>query len=502
MLKRFQEFYERAPLAAILWLGLIFRLISVFFSKGYGMHDDHFLVIEAAESWAQGFDYNNWLPGNTKNGEPTGHSFFYVGLHYLFFKFCQFIGFTDPEAKMFVVRLFHAIWSMLTIYFGYRITEKLTGKDEARIVGMLLALFWFYPILSVRTMVEMVCVPFMMLSFWYLLKSEKTSMKEFAIAGLFMGLSIGVRIQTYLIWGGIGLVLLFNRQILGAVIFGITSVVALFFTQITDLIFWGRPFAEMSQYIFYNSSHYDEYITQKWYQYILLLFGLLIPPVSLFLMFGFFKSWKKLAIIFVPTIIFLVFHSIYPNKQERFILPIIPLFIIAGIIGWRAFYLESSYWKNRPKLYSGFIKFFWILNTIALVFASPAATKKSRVESMYKLSKINDVSGIVLDRMSNYGCYLMPRYYHGEWKLRHLCYSKNEIKKLENKVIPKYFRNHKINYCLFIEEKDIDSRIEAMKEYFPDMEFVEKVEPSYIDKLLHFLNPINANENIYIYKLY
>jgi hypothetical protein len=41
-------------------IALIDRLIAVIFSQGYGFHDDHFLVIEASEAWAKGYDWNNW----------------------------------------------------------------------------------------------------------------------------------------------------------------------------------------------------------------------------------------------------------------------------------------------------------------------------------------------------------------------------------------------------------------------------------------------------------
>ena len=32
--------------------------------------------------------------------------------------------------------------------------------------------------------------------------------------------------------------------------------------------------------------------------------------------------------------VFFIFHCFYPNKQERFILPFIPFFIIVGLVGW------------------------------------------------------------------------------------------------------------------------------------------------------------------------
>ncbi|MFZ0389091.1 MAG: hypothetical protein WAN36_01425 [Calditrichia bacterium] len=43
-----QLFWERHPLIIILGLGLLVRLIAAIFSKGYGMSDDHFLVIQIA----------------------------------------------------------------------------------------------------------------------------------------------------------------------------------------------------------------------------------------------------------------------------------------------------------------------------------------------------------------------------------------------------------------------------------------------------------------------
>jgi hypothetical protein len=465
------------------------------------MHDDHFLVIEAAQSWVDGFDYNGWLPQSSPTGEPTGHSFFYVGLHFIFFYVCKVIGVVDPQVKMLIVRFLHGAWSMLTVYFGYKITEKISGKEEAGVVGMLLALLWFYPILSVRNMVELVCVPFLLSSFYCLVK-EKQSWKAYALAGLFMGLAIAIRIQTYLIFGGIGLVLLYERKIIYAIIFGVATIASLFLTQLTDIFLWGYPFAEMSQYISYNTSHYEDYITQSWYQYFLLIAGLLIPPVSLFLIFGFFRTWKKHALFFLPTLIFLVFHSIYPNKQERFILPILPLIIMLGVIGWLSFKRNSTYWLSRPRFYKGILTFFWTLNIIALLFISPASTKSSRVNSMYSLSKIEDVHGLLLERSENYGCYLMPRFYHGNWRMSHLCYSKEEISKYKDLDFEKEVRDRNINYCLFLEEENIESRRAEIKKYFPDMTPVLTVEPSYIDKLMHFLNPRNQNEVIFIYRLY
>jgi hypothetical protein len=120
--KRFiLKYWQEKPLLCILFLAGFFRLLAVIFSKGYGMHDDHFLVIEAAQSWVDGYDYNNWMPTITKGlTTPSGHSLLYPGFHYFLFRFLEFLGMTDPQSKMYVVRLLHAVLSMSVVYLGFR----------------------------------------------------------------------------------------------------------------------------------------------------------------------------------------------------------------------------------------------------------------------------------------------------------------------------------------------------------------------------------------------
>ncbi|MCB0770968.1 MAG: hypothetical protein KDC00_11265, partial [Flavobacteriales bacterium] len=105
MLAWMHERKIRWPIWSLTLIALVPRLLAAVFSQGYFAHDDHFLVIEAAGSWVDGFDYNNWLPWNQGDApRPSGHSFFYVGLHYLLISFLKTIGITDPKQLMIVVR--------------------------------------------------------------------------------------------------------------------------------------------------------------------------------------------------------------------------------------------------------------------------------------------------------------------------------------------------------------------------------------------------------------
>ena len=203
------------PLLSILTIAFLLRLVSVIFARGFGMHDDHFLVIEASQSWADGEDYNSWLPGSKVNAQPTGHSLFYVGLHYFLFLFFKLIHLNDPQFKMLIIRLLHALLSLSVVYFGYRITEKLSNRQIAIKTSLLLAVLWIMPWLSVRNLVEMVSIPFLITGLWIIFNSDnkKGSVKYLFLAGLILGISTCIRYQTVTFVFGIILVLLIEKKI-------------------------------------------------------------------------------------------------------------------------------------------------------------------------------------------------------------------------------------------------------------------------------------------------
>ncbi|MBL0048318.1 MAG: glycosyltransferase family 39 protein [Bacteroidetes bacterium] len=241
MLKYLAKYREEQPLRLVLASAILFRLLAVIFSKGYGMHDDHFLVIEAAQSWADNFDYNNWLPSKEVSAGPSGHSLFYTGLHYLLFKGMQSIGLYDPQLKMFVVRFIHAAFSMLVVLLGYKITEQYAGKKVAFRAGMMLALFWFMPMLSVRNLIEVVCVPFLMLGTWMLLKNEPTKKSSIYLwAGFIAGTAFSIRFQSTLFVGGLGMLLLIQRNWKGAFLFGVGAAFSICLLQELPTIFCGN----------------------------------------------------------------------------------------------------------------------------------------------------------------------------------------------------------------------------------------------------------------------
>ena len=92
--------------------------------------------------------------------------------------------------------------------------------------------------------------------------------------------------------------------------------------------------------------------------YFYVLFGFLLFPMGILALIGYFNSAKKYLIIFLPTLLFLLFHTWFPNRQERFILTIFPLVICLSVMGI-ALLRERKFWNGFWKVS---LVAFWILN--------------------------------------------------------------------------------------------------------------------------------------------
>jgi hypothetical protein len=363
-IKVFKSDYISHPLKYIILAAMILRLVSAFFAKGYGMHDDHFLVIESSYSWVKGYDYNHWLPSDDgSTPQPSGHSFFYPALHFLTFSALDKMGIASLDAKMYIIRILHALFSLLTVFFAYKLTFRASGdRKTANLVGWTTAILWCLPWLSVRNLVEIFCIPFLLGSTWfYVRKEEKPSIGDVIISGLLMGCAFSVRFQVIFFIGGFGLAMLIYKRWRDAVLWSVAVIAAVCLTQISDLFVWGEPFVELREYVNYNFFHSGDYLSGSFFKYFGVLLGLLAPPLSVLLLFGFFYGFRRLF-LFLPAFCFLLFHSLFPNKQERFIFPIIPSVLILGFVGCYDFYQKYKEKRGRQLL-----KTFKVVGIISLV---------------------------------------------------------------------------------------------------------------------------------------
>jgi hypothetical protein len=226
------------------------------------------------------------------------------------------------------------------------------------------------------------------------------------------------------------------------------------------------------------------------------LSGLTIPPLGLFLFIGMFNIKKKLLILFIPTILFFAFHSYFPNKQERFIMPIYPMYLILGYIGINNLLegkLRAKIWKQ---IYKYSFIFFVVINIILLPFITTTYSKKARVEVMNFLYERNASGSILYEGTNKAGSKLLPQFYSGYWA---------KIQNIDNKSNYNTFENMpdsvkpKFEYYLFYGNDRLEERKNRVEKIFGELKLENESAPGFVDWILNKLNPNNANDTIFIY---
>ncbi len=507
----------------ILIIALVLRLVAALFSIGYAFHDDHFDVLRVAEAWTE--EVGHYI----NRSEPPKHSMLYAGITAVFLKMIKVAGVSDPILKALFLQLIHGLYSLLIVYLGYLITDRISNRKNALRVALILSVLWFMPYLGVKFMAEIVCLPPLMYAFYLFLKEENQGIGKWLIIGLMIGLSFSVRMHIVLIAGGLGLVLLYQRKFKAIILIVLSFIVTtLVIIGIPDMLFFSYPFEYVVNYFAYNSENANEYVSGGYFKYLGTTAGFLVPPVSLMLLWGYGRSFKINPEMFLGVLLFFIVHSIFPNKQERFILPMFPFLIILGLIGWESFREGSSFWQRKSHLLKGFWVFFWSINLLAGFFMSLNYTKKDRIAPLHFLGKQENISTVLLEGRQG-GLKQPPAFYLGEPSLDYshldldfmglqhysddpaslpkevrLIYTIDRNKSLDSLWQEFDRMNRMPQYVAFYRADSLDQRMTDLLLRMPDteLEYLQTIEPSMLDKLLNFFNPrIHKRNTVQVYRI-
>jgi 4-amino-4-deoxy-L-arabinose transferase-like glycosyltransferase len=508
----FVSLWAEHPLIWILLLALILRLVAVVFSRGYGMHDDHFLIIEIP--WTFLREGRSWFHDVQKESK------LYMTLHYWLLGALERGGLFDPDAKMFIVRLLHALYSLTSVALGYAIAEFLAGRKAAKQAGIMLAAFWLLPFMSVRNLVEMVCVPPLMAALYLALRVaeqgrspyHRLQMLPVLAIGACLALAFALRYQTALVAAGLGVVLLWRREWRVFALMCGGFVLTAFATQgALDLAIHGYPFADFVEYTRYNAAHGNDYTTGPWYQYVLLMLGLLVPPTSLLLLYGAVRLWRPDGILLVPLAVYFVFHSIFPNKQERFILPIVTLVLVLCAVGYEQVLKLLAWTRSRPRVLKGLMGWFWAINTVLLVLFTTHYSKRTRIETLRFLASAPNVRAVLIGG-GRFGVPDMPMFYarsqmRSQMRSPLLLYiytadDSTQTQRVRTELAAATPAQQP-NYAVLLgDDRLYEREHEAAELTHTRLRLVQTVLPSLLDDVLYRLNPAgNINQTAYIYAL-
>ncbi|UCD18490.1 MAG: glycosyltransferase family 39 protein, partial [Candidatus Zixiibacteriota bacterium] len=400
------------------------------------------------------------------------------------------------DSMMYLIRLVHALISLLPVWFGYTYIYAATkNKNYALIGGLILAAHFLMPYLSVRNLIEKVSEAFLVPAVYVAYRgTREDNVKYLLLSGILCGLSWMVRFNV-----AAAVVLMpaaiwyLTRSVRPVLYFCFGALLMLVFSGSLDVVylgwFGGSSFNILHSFIFPLG---DPPLPQPVWTFAILILGVLFPPFSLFFLLTFFKRHviREHFILFTTTASFFVVHSLITHKEERFIIPVFSLFIIMGTIGlWTWF---SSDRKNglMLKVFKGSVALAAVLNLVLLPVFMFNYAHKGMVEPFAYLSRQGDVRAVMIDRTERYR--LLPIAYAG--LKRPPLDTVNAWSDLANRRAGAPGLDE-INYAVVYSDDRVEEHRDSLTAYLGQLEPVFHSTPSTLDRLLHFLNPRHNHTN-------
>ena len=271
---------------------------------------------------------------------------------------------------VYISRLLLGAFSLLIITLAYRITKIIADKTTALEIATFGALLWGVPFVTVHPFAGVVALPFLLYGTLLIIKQhnlldsneiEKFHRTSFIIAGFFLGLGFAVYYHSLIYYIGILITLFILKNWKGALMTLIGYVVAVGITQtVVDLVIYHRPFVAMTSFFNEYGSCCNYILGLEFNIKMVGLFLLLalVPPMSVMLIFGFFRVFRKYILLVLPTLLTML-YAIATLNDLNILLLTVPTYVIAGYVGWKEFYKKSKFWDRN----------YWLVLTCYLVFA-------------------------------------------------------------------------------------------------------------------------------------
>jgi hypothetical protein len=398
------------PLAALLLLGALLRLLAACFSPGFLAADDHHVLVEHADHLAAGIP----LPRSYQR------SFLYPWVVSLVMTAARAAGVTAPAMEMLIVRLLQGAVSLLAIVLVYRILERRADRESAVLGALLVAVLFVFPVTSVHQFEEVACQVPLLAGCWWIVRAEDSRERAAAwglLAGLAAGTALIVRFQLLSFLLPLLALAWLRRPRDVAPAFTVGLLLVLGVQCASNWQINGDPWFSLRRYYGPVMASPDVLATDAGgypsgppWQYLLTLLWMFIPPFSLVAMAAMVRGGRRLPLFGIPALLFLVAHSLIANKQERFLLPVLPVLALlagAGFADVRGWFGQRGW----PRAYTALWTWAGGVNALLLVVSVFTYGKKDRVAPLVAIERRHDATGVVLAQYAY--TFKVPAYYLG-----------------------------------------------------------------------------------------
>ena len=434
---------------------MVIRLIAAYFSVGYVFAFEHFDVIEPTYNLHPGFDVQKPYP-------------FYFMLHQGLFSVMSSMNILTPRTQMLIIRIIHAIFSIITVLFGYSLAKASGNKRGAYLAFALLAFAWIIPFISVRNYAFNLAMPFIVMAVWLARVSLQKYYYLSFLGGLAGGLSIAIYPHAAVYWLTFILFTLFIKKPIRFLLLALGTWISLL------LSLWYIHQVPISSpltvwtYLWQNL--YPEQIALNTSGWIgpLILALVLGPPLGFFVLFGFLRLRKETIRIAAPALVCFLIGTFLQNRYHQLFIAF-PFIVLTGSHGWTDFIEKSKSWSSRYRsLYYAMLGYFWTANSILFIWISTVAPHQPLIDALEYIGKNPKVNVIVAVEPTSDFFEPVPVYYAAKSiQVKYISNAK-DIDSLRNHI-RMHSRDSLPGYVLFLGEKNLKQRIKTVSEIMPSL---------------------------------
>jgi hypothetical protein len=324
------ELVAAHPLAAAIVAGALARIVCALVGVGFHARDDYFHVLDPALRWAEapGFDWDATdLPGAGIRSHLVPRAVWLLVLG------ARAVGITEPTSLLRLVYLTVGAYSLLVIPAAYAATRRLADEKSATLAAWLCALHFAMPYAGTRLLIEAMAMPPLVAGLWLV---TYDSLRTRFVAGLFVGLACWFRFQVSVAAVALGVTLALVVALtrgrraaatsLGAFAGGGIAAVGL--QGLFDLWTTGTFLGPLWRNVVQNLDPPAGLSRSSPFVYLGLWLLLTVPPATVVLAPFLARVSMRLVLVTWPFLAFVLFHSLVPHKEDRFMLPALPLFLI------------------------------------------------------------------------------------------------------------------------------------------------------------------------------
>ena len=339
----------RWPLLA----AVVTRAVAAWVALSFHSRDDYFHVLAPALAWLQDPDFN-WERSDLAGAGIRSHLL--PRLVYWLLRGMVAMGVDSPDAQLRGLYLAMGLYSLTLVVAMYQAGLQFFGPVTARRAAFCAALFFPFPYAGTRLLIEALAMPPLLAGLTYLARARR---RDALLGGACLGLAIVWRFQVAAVLPGLLGALWWARKpshsSKAAAEWGTLAYAALGLVLVVgasgayDWATQGEFLGPMwNNFVFNVNMPAHQSRSAPWgYAGFWLL--LTLPPLVLWLTGPMLRAARAALFISLPWASFVLLHSAITHKEDRFMLPVVPLFALLLCHAWTlrdAGPLEASGWQR------------------------------------------------------------------------------------------------------------------------------------------------------------